>query len=886
MKIGLKEKDLQLNKEVLEMNNININNKINDLNRNNDQSSTKEDENYMILDDPIEYCSSPKIGLVSKHCPRNKNNRFIQLTEYKTDIPSTISIYVKQINDLEKDKNNSNNKLDINFFNKKQQTHVKPEKRKEKKSILINSYSTVAIKSLKMEKTAKRLENKKKVTTKKQEKVKTGKKWEKIEKTKDKDKIFKRKSTSYSITALSEKMNKIKNHLNKHQELKDKDKSKDEITENDEVNSISKSKSKSKINIEENDMKPNIIIYGSESSSENNTKSIKEKDSNDNNEINENNEKNNLDDYFKTKKYSNISSGNNKLIEKDDHKIIKPKSKHSTNLINKMKKKVRMSRKFTSSNITHKIKLNSKYSSANANDKEKEKEKTKDKEKDKKKFSIMKLFTTKNLFKEDKENNKIKHRNSVTKHMLSIKEYSSMAINKNPMNSSKDIKDIKKLAKLNSDFNLNLTKVDEYQKKSNKNLHHNELDKSFVKKHSYNSNMHIPRITINTKSQENDTKDIHLVVKGKEETITNYTNQQMIEDEKEYMIDCLKILAKIKKEEMPRCKQKVNFNFPPEENQKKIALFDLDETLVHCNNNEPGMNGDVVNVKLPTNKIVKVGLNIRKNWQNALDLIMNHYHVVIYTASHPSYADAVLDYMDKENKYFKYRLYRSHCIQCDVDGFKFYVKDLDTLDKYYNLKDIVIIDNSILSFAYHLYNGIPIVPFINQPNDTELMFTAHYLVSIANYDDLSLENKKHLNLDNLLSMAKILNEIEVNEEEEEEDDNTKKPINKSSTNINGENGGNDKGNNGQNLPNKEIENEPTKNGVINLFKKDTGETSGENGEKENKDDSVEVKKFQGRANVKKGRNTTIKIEEDMKKNIDEMLSKKKKELELEKIDEK
>ena len=105
--------------------------------------------------------------------------------------------------------------------------------------------------------------------------------------------------------------------------------------------------------------------------------------------------------------------------------------------------------------------------------------------------------------------------------MLSIKEYSSMAINKNPMNSSKDIKDIKKLAKLNSDFNLNLTKVDEYQKKSNKNLHHNELDKSFVKKHSYNSNMHIPRITINTKSQENDTNDIHLVVKGKEETITN-----------------------------------------------------------------------------------------------------------------------------------------------------------------------------------------------------------------------------------------------------------------------------------------------------------------------------------------------------------------------------
>ena len=295
------------------------------------------------------------------------------------------------------------------------------------------------------------------------------------------------------------------------------------------------------------------------------------------------------------------------------------------------------------------------------------------------------------------------------------------------------------------------------------------------------------------------------------------------------------------------------------------------------------MNGDVVSVKLPTNKIVKVGLNIRKNWQNALDLIKNHYHVVIYTASHPSYADAVLDYMDKENKYFKYRLYRSHCIQCDVDGFKFYVKDLDTLDKYYNLKDIVIIDNSILSFAYHLYNGIPIIPFINQPNDTELMFTAHYLVSIANYDDLSLENKKHLNLDNLLTMAKILNEIEGSqeEEEEEEDENciikTEEVKNPEGDNVN--DNGNDSNNNNQDSIKNGGINESKTEGVINFFKKDTGETSGENVKRDNNN---ERKKFTVREKVKKDR-TTIKIAEDMKKNIDEMLNKKKKE--LEKIDE-
>ena len=57
----------------------------------------------------------------------------------------------------------------------------------------------------------------------------------------------------------------------------------------------------------------------------------------------------------------------------------------------------------------------------------------------------------------------------------------------------KDTKDTKDGSKLNSvkpssELSLKLTKVDEkFLKKSNKNLRHNELDKSFVKKCSFNS---------------------------------------------------------------------------------------------------------------------------------------------------------------------------------------------------------------------------------------------------------------------------------------------------------------------------------------------------------------------------------------------------------------
>ena len=870
MKLGLKEKELQLSQNLLDINDINI--KKNDsLLRNNDLSSTKEDEN-IIYDEPIEYCSSPKIGLVSIHGSRNKNNLMIKFTEDKTDIPNTVSMYINPIKtELVLDNNYKTDKNMNLFFQKKQQTH-KIEKYKEKKNIINNNYTTnIMKKPIKSEKynslnhkfLEKKIDKKKKIPKKveneKNEKV--VKKWEKEKPPRDKMKQFKRKSTSYSISALSEKMIKIKNKLTQNQEIKEK--SKEENKDSDEDNH---KKKKKKEGADGGDMTPNIIIYGSESSDNNNEES----------NIGDNSNKHkNSDDFFKTKNYSNVSTSNPNNLDKTETKIVKPRSKPSGSVIytriKKMNgKKSRMQRKFTSVGISGKIKLNHKYSSANDYEKHKEK--------DKKKISILKLLTTKNLFKDDKDKdstNKFKHRNSVTKHILSIQSYNQFSIKKNSLHSSKDAKDTKDTkdtkdgSKLNSfkpssELSLKLTKVDEkFLKKSNKNLRHNELDKSFVKKSSFNSNMNIPRLTI--KTQENDPNEIHLVVKGKEETIINYTNQQMIKDEKEYMIQCLKVLAKLEKEKMPRCKQKVNFNFPPEETQKKIALFDLDETLVHCNNNKPGMNGDEVSVKLPTNKIVKVGLNIRNNWKKALDLIKNHYHIVIYTASHPSYADAVLNYLDKENKYFKYRLYRNHCIQCDVDGFKFYVKDLDTLDENYNLKDIVIIDNSILSFAYHLYNGVPIVPFIDQANDSELMFTAHYLVSIANYDDLSLENKKHLNLDNLLTMAKMLNEIDDNEEEEEEeetnDNNTVNMIKITEIEPSEEN-------KTESDQKKKLNN----SSIITLKNPDINMN-------EPKNNDIKDESNRERHSLSRSRKT-IKIQADMRKNLDEMLKKKKQDLEI------
>ena len=251
-----------------------------------------------------------------------------------------------------------------------------------------------------------------------------------------------------------------------------------------------------------------------------------------------------------------------------------------------------------------------------------------------------------------------------------------------------------------------------------------------------------------------------------------FTNTQFCgSDYCEYTLDCMDLILNNNKSQK-QVKSKVNFNFPKSTKnklKKKIALFDLDETLVHCTgdinlNKEQYQHS--IDINLPGNKEVTVGINIRPFWKKTLNLIKKHYYIVVFTASHQAYADAVLDFMDPNKKYFKYRLYRNNCSLVDVEGAKFYVKDLDIFDEYYDLKDIVIIDNSVLSFIYHLENGIPIVPYYNEDKDGSLYVVGLYLMHIYKEDDLREANKKYINLDSFLKEAKERNDFNstINEE--------------------------------------------------------------------------------------------------------------------------
>ena len=88
------------------------------------------------------------------------------------------------------------------------------------------------------------------------------------------------------------------------------------------------------------------------------------------------------------------------------------------------------------------------------------------------------------------------------------------------------------------------------------------------------------------------------------------------------------------------------------------------------------------------------------------------YELVVFTAGVKDYATPILDKIDPDNTLFKKRLFRDTCIKCD----QFFIKDLDViLDR--DKKSMLLVDNSILSFAFDLPNGVPINSFMGDEED-------------------------------------------------------------------------------------------------------------------------------------------------------------------------
>ena len=378
----------------------------------------------------------------------------------------------------------------------------------------------------------------------------------------------------------------------------------------------------------------------------------------------------------------------------------------------------------------------------------KKREKEKEKEKEKKYKLKSSIDLSKKPIKKNNSIENIKKKQSINlfrrRHTTQlIKDKTFMMVNN--MNKTKNINNDTSFSSDKDDSNDDDTSSFSYSK-------------NIKKTKNYSIDMKRAEMKIN---QITDDKLI-LNYNNKNETIELLSDKENIDNYYEYLDLCIDTLQEINLKDVPKSKVKVNFNFPKDKKNKKIALFDLDETLVHCvgeikkdNCNDVKFeNSHKINVILPCNKEVVIGINIRPHLNELFNKIKDIYNIVIFTASHRSYSDAVLNYIDPEDQYFHYRLYRDSCVQYKKNDMNFYVKDLDIFKDNYNLKDIIMVDNSILSFAYHINNGIPVVPFYDSKQDNELPLLCFYLLSISNYKDLREANKEHIKLEYNIAQAK------------------------------------------------------------------------------------------------------------------------------------
>ena len=201
---------------------------------------------------------------------------------------------------------------------------------------------------------------------------------------------------------------------------------------------------------------------------------------------------------------------------------------------------------------------------------------------------------------------------------------------------------------------------------------------------------------------------------------------------------------------------------------QKVLLIDLDETLIHSDFNKDYIKDKsnkydtIIKFKdIPEDlsinyenyydrrqndlmeiKEYKVGIFIRKGVKQFLAEVSKYFVVGIFTASVKEYADAIIDYLDPEKNMIKFRLYRNNCININD---RIYVKDL-RLIKGIDLKDIIILDNSIYSFAAQLNNGILVNSFFIDKNDIELYNVLGYLLNyLVKADDVRIINEQFFN---------------------------------------------------------------------------------------------------------------------------------------------
>lgn len=168
-------------------------------------------------------------------------------------------------------------------------------------------------------------------------------------------------------------------------------------------------------------------------------------------------------------------------------------------------------------------------------------------------------------------------------------------------------------------------------------------------------------------------------------------------------------------------------------------VLDLDETLVHCYLEKPSQFD--ITFEIDDGMKYDVYLCFRPYVFYFLETMSQYYELIVFTAGIRVYGELICDLFNSETKLIQYCLNREHCI-CVNDGM--YIKDLRSLNRDLvclvvrcdGQSKVIILDNSLYSFAFNVNNGIPISSWYSDPSDKKLYQLIPLLRSLSMEDDV------------------------------------------------------------------------------------------------------------------------------------------------------
>ena len=104
-------------------------------------------------------------------------------------------------------------------------------------------------------------------------------------------------------------------------------------------------------------------------------------------------------------------------------------------------------------------------------------------------------------------------------------------------------------------------------------------------------------------------------------------------------------------------------------------------------------------------------------------------------------------------------------------GREFIIKDLAVF-RGIDLENVLIVDNQVFSFASHLSNGIPVVDFLGQKGDQELIKVMKYVHELSKEENLRVANEGMFQLNKILEspIDKFIKYYSIDELSESDDD--------------------------------------------------------------------------------------------------------------------